>query len=133
MQSLEINELQFEKEPHTLLFIYKYCSGIIFEKSEVTPKFSFWISITLGKIYLSCIIINRGKNTFELVGTVLKVAAMNMYKYKEGLRFYKRWPCSTLYFNRLNYILLAFARQIPHAPTNLLLSKMLKNSFAAFS
>ena len=44
----------------------------LFEKSVVTPNFSFWISITLGKIYLSCIIINRGKNTFELVGTVLK-------------------------------------------------------------
>ena len=26
----------------------------------------------------------------------VKVTAMNMYKYKEGLRFYKRWPCSTL-------------------------------------
>ena len=25
----------------------------------------------------------------------VKVRAMNMYKYKEGLRFYKRWPCST--------------------------------------
>ena len=37
------------------------------------PQFSFWISIILGKIYLSCIIINRGKNTFELVGTVLKL------------------------------------------------------------
>ena len=35
------------------------------------PHFSFWISITLVKIYLSCIIINPGKNTFELVGTVL--------------------------------------------------------------
>ena len=21
--------------------------------------------------------------------------AMNMFKYKEGLRYYKRWPCST--------------------------------------
>ena len=36
------------------------------------PQFSFWISITLVKIYISRIIINRGKNTFELVGTVLK-------------------------------------------------------------
>ena len=26
--------------------------------------------MTLVKIYISCIIINRGKNTFELVGTV---------------------------------------------------------------
>ena len=25
-----------------------------------------------------------------------KVTAMNMYKYKEGLRFCKRWPCSKL-------------------------------------
>ena len=24
----------------------------------------------------------------------VKVTAMNMYKYKEGLRFCKRWPCS---------------------------------------
>ena len=37
-------------------------------------QFSFWISITLFKIYISCIIINRGKNTFEFVGTVLKLA-----------------------------------------------------------
>ena len=37
------------------------------------PQFSFWISITLVKIYISCIIINQGKNTFELVGTVLKL------------------------------------------------------------
>ena len=36
------------------------------------PQVSFWISITLGKIYLSCIIINQDKNSFELVGTVLK-------------------------------------------------------------
>ena len=37
------------------------------------PQFSFCISITLVKIYISCIIINRGKNAFELVGTDLKV------------------------------------------------------------
>ena len=35
------------------------------------PQFSFWISIALVKIYISCKIISRGKNTFELVGTVL--------------------------------------------------------------
>ena len=35
------------------------------------PQFSFWISIALFKIYIFCIIINRGENTFELVGTVL--------------------------------------------------------------
>ena len=37
------------------------------------PQFSFWISITLVKIYLSCIITNRVKNTLELVGTVLNI------------------------------------------------------------
>ena len=36
-------------------------------------QFSFWISTALVKIYISCIIINPGKNTFELIGTVLKV------------------------------------------------------------
>ena len=25
----------------------------------------------------------------------VKVMAMNMYKYKERLRLYKRWPCGT--------------------------------------
>ena len=72
MHSLEITELQFEKEHHTLL-----CTNTVHELSLKNawlhvPQFSFWISITLGKIYLSRIIINRGKNTFELVGTVLK-------------------------------------------------------------
>ena len=37
------------------------------------PKFSFSISITLVKICISRIITNRGKNTFALVGTVLKL------------------------------------------------------------
>ena len=48
------------------------------------PQFSFWISITLGKIYLlvSCIIINRGKSNFELVGTVL-----NMFKTRRQPNF----------------------------------------------
>ena len=32
----------------------------------------------------------------QVVGTDdVKVTAMNMYKFKEGLRFCKRWPCST--------------------------------------
>ena len=35
------------------------------------PQFSFWISITHVTIYIPRIIINRGKNTFESVGTVL--------------------------------------------------------------
>ena len=26
----------------------------------------------------------------------------DLQNYKEVLSFYKRWPCSTLYFNRLN-------------------------------
>lgn len=25
----------------------------------------------------------------------VKFTAMNIYKYKEGLRFWKRWPCNT--------------------------------------
>ena len=32
----------------------------------------------------------------------VKVTAINMYKYKEGLRLYKRWPCSTNILNRIN-------------------------------
>ena len=32
----------------------------------------------------------------------VKVTAMNMYKYKERLRLYKRWPCSTYILNRVN-------------------------------
>ena len=36
-------------------------------------QFSCWISIALVKMYISCIIINRGKNTIELVGSVLKI------------------------------------------------------------
>ena len=39
-------------------------------------QFSPWIAIILVKIYIFCIIINRDKNTFELVGTVLKCAIM---------------------------------------------------------
>ena len=75
MHSVEIIELQFEKERHTLLCILELFTNIVHElslKNAWLPQFSFWISITLVKIYLSCIIINRGKNTFELVGTVLK-------------------------------------------------------------
>ena len=26
----------------------------------------------------------------------IKVTAMNMYEYKKGLRFFKRWPCSSI-------------------------------------
>ena len=31
----------------------------------------------------------------------VKVTAMNMYKYKERLRLYKRWPCSRVICNAL--------------------------------
>ena len=44
---------------------YKYYSWIILKKVRGYPQFSFWISMTLVKIYISCIIINQGKNTFE--------------------------------------------------------------------
>ena len=69
--------LQFEKERHTLLCILKLFTNIIHQlslKMHGYPQFSFWISVVLIKIYISCIIINRGKNTFELVSTVLKIA-----------------------------------------------------------
>ena len=53
-------------------------------KMRGCPQFSFWISMTLVKIYIPCIIINRGKNTIELVGTVLKAmrltCCMSSYK-----------------------------------------------------
>ena len=48
------------------------------------PQFSFSISITLVKIYISRIIINRGKNTFELVGTVLKQRYLHEVKVKSA-------------------------------------------------
>ena len=35
------------------------------------PQFSFWISIVLVNIYIFCIIINRGKNTFKVVSIFL--------------------------------------------------------------
>ena len=39
----------------------------------------------------------------QAVGTEdVKVTAMNMCKYKEGLRFYKRWPCSTSHYTLIN-------------------------------
>ena len=42
----------------------------IFCKMCGYPQFSSWISVTLVKIYISCLIINHGKNTFELVDTI---------------------------------------------------------------
>ena len=46
-------------------------------------QFSFWISVELIKIYISCIIINRGKNTFELVG-------MAEYQAVKGIQYFGR-------------------------------------------
>ena len=58
-----IMKLQFEKECHTFLCILKLFTNIIHElKMRGYPKFSFWISITLVKIYISYIMINWGKN-----------------------------------------------------------------------
>ena len=65
MHFSEIIKLQFEKERHTLLCILKLFTNIIHElslKNAWLPQFSFWISITLVKIYISSIITHRGKN-----------------------------------------------------------------------
>ena len=42
------------------------------------PQFSFWISITLVKIYVSCIIINRPGQKFELVGRYIAPVLFEM-------------------------------------------------------
>ena len=64
MHFREIIKFQFEKERHTLFCNLKLFTNIVLElslKMRGYPEFSFWISMTLGKIYISCIIINRGK------------------------------------------------------------------------
>ena len=39
----------------------------------------------------------------QAVGTEdVKVTAINMYKYRDRLRLYKRWQCSTYILNRIN-------------------------------
>ena len=84
MHSLEIIELQFEKECHTLLCILELYTYIIHKlslKNAWLPPTFLWISITLGKIYVSCIIINRGKNSFELLGTFLKLQPTPVHHY----------------------------------------------------
>ena len=69
------------------------------------PQFSFWISIALVKIYISCIIINLSKNTFELVGTVLKTAMeiLRKYKWRKGEDspgwVYFHWFCTSVFPN----------------------------------
>ena len=73
----EIIKLQLGKEPHTLLCTLKILQILLvnsLQKMRGYPQFSFWISITLVKICFSRIVSKPRKNTFELVGTVLKVS-----------------------------------------------------------
>ena len=77
MHFSEIIKPQFEKELHTWLCILKPFTNIVHELSLknawLPPIFFFdFNNITLVKIYISRIIINWGKNTFELVGTSLR-------------------------------------------------------------
>ena len=63
--------------------VYKYCRLIIFEKCVVNSNFlldfnNTWISITLVKICFSHIFSTMRKNTFELVGTVLKEKQLHL-------------------------------------------------------
>ena len=65
MQFWEIIKFQFEKERHTLLCILKFLQILFMNylwKMRGYPQFSFWILITLVKIYISCIITHPGKN-----------------------------------------------------------------------
>ena len=54
------------------------------------PQFSFCISIwiTLVKIYISCTIINLGKNTFELVSTSC-IPYYYVFKYKLFIMYFE--------------------------------------------
>ena len=58
MHFSEIIKFQFEKERHTLLYILKLFTNIIHELALKNA----WLPPTLVKIYISCIITNRGKN-----------------------------------------------------------------------
>ena len=64
-------QLQSGKERHTLLCILNLSANYL-RKVRGYPQFSFWISRTLVKICFSRIFSKPHKNTFELVGTVLK-------------------------------------------------------------
>ena len=68
------------------------------------PQFSFWISITLVKIYIPCVIINRGKNTIELVGTVLNSVTKRPEKFRIG------WDLSPLTKPANNFFSICHAR-----------------------
>ena len=67
----KIIKLQSSKERHTLLCILNLSANYL-RKVLGYPQFSFWISITLVKICFFRIFSKPHKNTFELVGTVLK-------------------------------------------------------------
>ena len=71
MHFWEIIKFQFEKERHTLLCILKLFANIIHELSlkNVWLPPIFFLDFN---IYVSCMIISRGKNTFEL-DTVINV------------------------------------------------------------
>ena len=85
MHFWEIIKLQFEKEHHTLLCILIYFTIIIIIhelswKNAWLPPISFFLDFNDTcqdlQLYISCIIINQGKNTFELVGSFLKCRLM---------------------------------------------------------
>ena len=77
MHFSEIIKLQFGKERHTLLCISKLLQILLINylrQMRGYSQFSFRISITLVKICFSRIFSKPRKNTFQLVGTVLKSA-----------------------------------------------------------
>ena len=86
MHFSEIIKLQFEKERHTWLCMLKLFTNIVHElslKNAWLPPIFFLISIALFQIYISRIIVNQGKNTFQLVGTVLNPSQLKWYMYIE--------------------------------------------------
>ena len=69
-------KLEFGKEHHTLLCILRILHILLINylrKMRDYPQFFFWISITLVKICFCRKVSKLRKNTFELVGTVLKI------------------------------------------------------------
>ena len=75
MHVSEIIKLQFGKLNAIHCFVFQSFLQILLinylRKMRGYPQFSFWISIRLVNICCSCIFSKPGKNTFELVGTVL--------------------------------------------------------------
>ena len=75
MHSLEITELQFEKERHLLLCILELYTNIVHKlslKNAWLPPIFFWDFNNTWEDLRFLHNHNPGKNTFELVGTVLK-------------------------------------------------------------